>query len=116
LWRPEDDDGFIESPVESEDPEETAALSEVFEEEVEGAMEYAVSMWSRWLTTFPTRLETKDTWHTIFRLSNTRVYEDLARAGNRVLAAWVGRGYYHFATHDVTTNRANVVQNINYDN
>jgi hypothetical protein len=33
-------------------------------EEIEGAIEYAVGVWTRWLTTYPKRLTSKDDAHT----------------------------------------------------
>jgi hypothetical protein len=51
----------------------------------------------------------------LIRLSNTEKYEDNAAFGNRVLAIWVGKGYYHFTTYDKKTNKISISQNINYD-
>lgn len=35
--------------------------------------------------------------------------------GNRVLANWVGKGAYHFATYDKLTNKPNVYTDAKYD-
>jgi len=34
--------------------------------------------------------------------------------GDRLLAIWLGKGYYHYTTCDSSKNQPNVVQNINY--
>lgn len=36
--------------------------------------------------------------------------------GDRTLANFLGRGFYHFATYNLNNNAVNVIQNINYDN
>jgi len=63
VWEPKDDDGIIESPG--------VDLEHTFEEEIEGVSEYSVSLWTRWLTTYPDILMKKAAWHSIFRLSST---------------------------------------------
>jgi hypothetical protein len=72
-------------------------------------------MWTRWLMTTPTSLLDKAPWHTVIRLSNTQKHEDLAALGNRVLAIWVGKGFYYFTTYDKKTGRPDVVARQNYD-
>jgi hypothetical protein len=42
------------------------------------------------------------------RLTNTEKYEDNNEFGNRVLALWVGKGYYHFTTYDKAANKVSV--------
>ena len=34
--------------------------------------------------------------------------------GDRLLAIWLGQGYYQFATCDYNKNKPNVISNINY--
>lgn len=65
--------------------------------------------------TTPKRLIDKQPWHTVIRLCNTKKYEDLAALGNRVLAIWVGKGFYYFTTYDKKTGRPDVVSRANYD-
>jgi hypothetical protein len=81
---------------------------------LEGVTEYGYGLWTRWLMTTPTRVIEKQPWHQLIRLSNTRKYEDMSAFGNRVLAIWVGKGYYHFTTYDKKANKVNVWQNVNY--
>lgn len=59
MWEPEDDDGIIESGIPVEGAEPTALIDKKFEEEIEGASEYSISVWSRWLTTYPEILQKK---------------------------------------------------------
>lgn len=35
--------------------------------------------------------------------------------GDRTLAIWVGRGYYHFTTYNLKNNVVNNIQNIDYE-
>lgn len=56
----------------------------------------------------------KAPWHHLVRLTTTTEYDDIAQPGNRCLATFVGRGFYHFATYDTTSQKNNVVQNIDY--
>lgn len=51
----------------------------------------------------------------MIRLTNTEKYEDNVSLGNRVLAIWTGKGYYHFTTYDKKTNKASISANTNYD-
>ena len=48
-------------------------------------------------------------------MTSTEKYEDNVALGNRVLAIWAGKGYYHFTTYDKKTNKASVSANSNYD-
>jgi len=40
----------------------------------------------------------------------------MKKLGDRTLAIFIGRGFYHFTTYNVANNAVNVVQNVNYDN
>lgn len=51
----------------------------------------------------------------MIRLTSTEKYEDNNEFGNRVLAIWTGKGYYHFTTYDKATNKVSTNQNVNYD-
>jgi hypothetical protein len=85
-----------------------------FEDESDGATEYGYGLWTRWLQTTPTRVVNKAPWHHLIRLTTTTNYEDLAAPGNRCLGNWIGKGFYHFTTYDVTSSKNNVIQNIEY--
>jgi hypothetical protein len=78
-----------------------------------GIGEYGYGFWSKWLRTGPTYMVTKAPWYSLARLTANRNHGD-AGAGDRGLATWIGPGYYHFTTY--TSNNANMVLNINYDN
>lgn len=34
--------------------------------------------------------------------------------GDRLLAIWLGKGFYHFTTCDKPSNQPNVIKNVNY--
>lgn len=65
--------------------------------------------------TTPDRVVEKSPFHQLIRLTNTEKYEDNVALGNRVLAIWAGKGYYHFTTYDKKTNKASISANTNYD-
>lgn len=50
------------------------------------------------------------------RMSTTPVYQDVSKMGNRALATFVGKGYYHYATYDTVRELTNVYANIDYNN
>ena len=50
--------------------------------------------------TTPQRVLDKSPFHHLIRLTNTEKFEDNVELGNRVLAIWVGKGYYHFTTYN----------------
>lgn len=58
--------------------------------------------------TTPQRVNDKSPFNHLVRLTNTEKYEDNAEFGNRILATWVGKGYYHFTTYDKKTNKISV--------
>lgn len=82
--------------------------------DIEGINEYGYGFWTRWTMAYPRRLLEKSDWHQIIRMSTTPVYEDLAKMGNRALAVFVGKGFYHYSTYDITRDLANVYANIDY--
>lgn len=92
----------------------TAVYDLEFEKEIGGVQEYGYGFWSRWLQTTPSRVLIKQPWHTLIRLSNQRKYNDMTNNGDRVLAIWVGKGFYHFTTYDQKANQVNIVQNVDY--
>lgn len=117
-----DDDKMIITPSTEERIESTqppgvkyyAREHEFTNEEVEGATEYSVSMWTRWLMTYPQRILIKDDLHSIFRLADRNTYSDAAYAGDRVLSAFVAKYNYQFSTYDKITQHANVISKIPY--
>ena len=50
--------------------------------------------------TIPERVADKAPFHHLIRLTNSEKYEDNVELGNRVLAIWVGKGYYQFTTYN----------------
>jgi hypothetical protein len=41
-------------------------------------------------------------------------YKDFSELGDRVLAAWVGKGNYAFSTYDRIQSKANLADKVNY--
>lgn len=78
----------------------TVALEYTFEKELNGAQEYGYGLWTRWLQTTPKRVLNKQPWHTLIRLTNQRNLNDMTNMGDRTLAIWIGKGFYHFTTYD----------------
>ena len=56
--------------VSGDSDDEESLMSHDFGEEVMGSNSYAVGMWTRWLTTYPTRILGKEDSHSIFRLAD----------------------------------------------
>ncbi|CAD8058815.1 unnamed protein product [Paramecium sonneborni] len=104
------DNKIIEVPI-----IDKPALDIVFNKDVNGFTEYGYGLWTRWLTTIPLRIVEKAPFHQLIRLTSTEQYEDAVQLGNRVLAIWVGKGYYHFTTYNKIGNKISISQNINYD-
>jgi len=118
LLQLEPDNILIVSPSEANDSEDKKApvFEHTFEEEIESSTEYSVSVWARWLTTYPSRLLFKENYHSIYRLSEKSNYQDASDMGDRVLSAFVGKGVYLFSTYDENTNRPAVNVDIPYHN
>jgi hypothetical protein len=116
--RLDDDSLLINSPSDANNEEDKKGpvFEHHFEEEVESSTEYSVSVWARWLTTYPTRLLYKEAYHSIFRLAEKIEYQDAADMGDRTLSAFVARGSYLFSTYDENTNRPAVNVDIPYHN
>lgn len=74
---------------------------------VNGITEYGYGFWSKFLFNGPSKLLVKPDWMGMTRLTVNRDYTDASKPGDRTLAIWVGRGYYHFTTY--TTGNNNVV-------
>ena len=51
----------------------------------------------------------------VARLTINENNADVTNLGDRTLAVFIGRGYYHFATYDLITNDVNVNYNIDYE-
>ena len=58
--------------------------------------------------TTPERVMDKAPFNHLIRLTNTEKYEDNVELGNRVLAIWVGKGYYHFTTYNKASNKVSI--------
>lgn len=52
-------------------------------------------------------------WYFVSRLSMNKKDEN-NQMGDRLLAIWLGKGYYHFTTCDEAKKEPNAVQNVNY--
>lgn len=83
--------------------------------EFEGQTTYGYGFWCKYLTAIPKRLVKKPAWLSLVRLTTNKPYADMAALGDRDLAIWIGRGFYHFTTYNLKTNVVNNIQNIDYD-
>jgi hypothetical protein len=84
------------------DPE-TALVEEIEDSEehtLNGIMEYGYGFWSKFLYNGPAKLVDKPEWMGLTRMTTNRNFEDATRPGDRTLAIWIGRGFYHFTTYD----------------
>jgi hypothetical protein len=82
---------------------------------VENQGEYGYGFWCKYLTAIPKRILNKPAWIQLARLTINRDHKDMSKVGDRTLAIWIGRGYYHFTTYNLNNNVVNNVQNVNYD-
>lgn len=69
---------------------------------------YGYGLWARWLMTTPDRVVEKSPFHQFVRLTDSVKYEDNNEFGNRILATWAGKGYYHFTTYDKAANKVSI--------
>ena len=70
--------------------------------------------WSRDLTAAPKRLLKKPSWMMLARFTVTKEYQDMKDLGDRTLAIFIGKGFYHFTTYNMNNNAVNNIQNIDY--
>lgn len=118
----EDDGAMQQSPNDPDDEGNVAASFDIqIDEEttpdadIEGISEYGFGIWTRWTMTFPHVLLDKSDFHQLFRVTTTRVYQDVSQNGNRMLASFISHGSYHFATYDRVRDVPNVYADIKYD-
>ena len=105
----------IDTSVNHEWKEEDGSEEHTFSEEIEGATEYAVGMWCRWMTLFGTTpLKKKYDFHSVFRLTSVPKNKDSSTLGDRLLGAWLTKWDYLFSTYDRYTNNANVGMKVPY--
>jgi len=81
--------------------------------ELEDVEQYGYGFWCRFLTHYPKQLMKglQNDWSFMARLTKNEKFGD-AGLGDRTLALWLGRGFYHFTTYD--GGNANKVHNINH--
>lgn len=52
-------------------------------------------------------------WYFVSRLTANKENDNI-NMGDRLLAIWLGKGFYHFTTCDKPGNQPNVIKNIDY--
>lgn len=67
------------------------------------------------MVAYPKRLPNgKDApWYFVARLTSNKKYDNIGM-GDRILALWLGKGFYHFTTCDAPKSNPNVAANIDY--
>ncbi|CAK89738.1 unnamed protein product (macronuclear) [Paramecium tetraurelia] len=75
-----------------------------FTNEIDSITEYAVGIWTRWLTDFPDHLVERKDSHSIFRFTAKREHQDKSQIQDRVLSAFLNKGSYEFSSYDIATN------------
>lgn len=84
------------------------------ETNIDGLMEYAYGFWFRYLTTYPTRMYQKPAWLQLARFATNKEVEDAKSVGDRTLAIFIAKGYYHFTTYSLNGNKLSVGADVNY--
>lgn len=51
----------------------------------------------------------------VSRLTVNKDWNDASKLGDRTLAIWVGAGYYHFTTYNISPANLNIWKNVNYN-
>lgn len=71
-------------------------------DEKEDFKEYGYGFWARFLLGYPTRMPKgkEAPWYFVSRLTANKKDENI-NMGDRLLAIWLGKGYYHLATCDL---------------
>lgn len=69
----------------------------------------------RFLTTYPVRLINGKNapWYFVARLTKNIPVKE-GNMGDRILAIWQGRNYYHFTTCDLKSHNWNIIKNIDF--
>jgi hypothetical protein len=58
----------------------------------------------------------KPLWMQLIRLSANKEVEDAQKVGDRTLAIFLGKGFYHFTTYNMVGRKPSVFENIPYEN
>ncbi len=84
------------------------------ETNIDGINEYGYGFWFRYLTTRPKRLySNKPAWMALARFTVNENNGDIG-IGDRTLAIFIGKGFYHFTTYNLRGQIPNVYENVNY--
>lgn len=72
--------------------------------------EYGYGLWVRFMIAYPVKLPNgKDApWYFVSRLTSNKAYSNLEN-GDRLLAVWLGKGYYHMTTCDSEKKNPNMI-------
>jgi hypothetical protein len=75
--------------------------------------EYGYSLWLRYMTRYPVVMPNgkNSPWYTVARLTNKKLYTNVD-VGDRVLAVFLGQGFYQFTTNDVVSANPNIFRNV----
>jgi hypothetical protein len=84
------------------------------ETNIDGIAEYAIGLWFRYLTTYPTRVVNKPLWQQLVRFSSNQNTEDAKNIGDRTLAIFLTTGAYHFTTYNLKGPRLSLSKDITY--
>lgn len=83
---------------------------------LDGHTDYGYGFWAKFRLAHPIRIIDKPAWQSIVRFTINQDHQDVKTVGDRTLANFLGRGFYHFSTYNLNNNAVNVIQNINYEN
>lgn len=79
-----------------------------------GIIEYSIGFWSRFLWNGRiSKLLNKPEWMGLARVASRKNFQDASQPGDRNLAIFVGRGYYHFSTY--SRDQPNIFDNVDYN-
>jgi hypothetical protein len=78
------------------------------ETNIDGLSEYAFGFWFRYLTAYPQHLYEKPQWLQLARLTSNKDVEDATKTGDRTLAVFIGKGFYHFTTYSMIGPKASI--------
>jgi len=91
--------------IDVEDKAYEVELEDTDDSTLNGINEYSYGFWARFLwNSNKGKLLEKPDWMGLARMSTNRALKDATNPGDRTLAIWIGRGFYHFATYTKESN------------
>ncbi len=119
VWKPETYDKITDNDFTLKDKSNIEIEMEEGKNDfvINGLTEYGYGLWTRFLWNGNEKLVTKPDWMGLTRLTLNKDYSgDAKKLGDRTLAIWVGRGFYHFTSYSIDPSNVNIFNNVNYDN